>query len=52
MYFHFLSLVATCAAGTGKGTPAVTAIDKNQLTWKLSVPANDRKKPLSDEDGF
>ena len=51
-YFRFLSSVATCAAGTGKGTPAVTAIDKNQLTWKLSVPANDRKKPLSDEDGF
>jgi hypothetical protein len=51
MYFCFLSSVATCAAGT-KGTPLVTAINKNQLTWKLSVPANDRKKPLSDKDGF
>jgi hypothetical protein len=50
-YFSFLSSVATCAAG-GKGTPSVNAIDKAQLTWKLSVPANDRKKPLSDEDGF
>lgn len=50
-YFSFLSLVASCAAGT-KGTTPVTTIDKTQLTWKLSVPANDRKKLLSDEDGF
>ena len=51
MYFSFLSSVASCAAGT-KGTTPVTTIDKTQLTWKLSMPANDRKKPLSDEDGF
>ena len=50
-YFQFLSSIAGCATGA-QGIPSVAAIDKTQLTWKLSVPANDRKKPLSDKDGF
>lgn len=50
-YFQFLLSIATCAAAGG-AQPSIAAIDKTQMSWKLSVPANDRKKPLSDEDGF
>ena len=50
-YFQFLSSIAACAAGA-QGMPSVDAIDKTQLSWKLSVPANDRKKPLSTKMAF
>jgi hypothetical protein len=50
-YDEFLQSVAACAIG-GKGVPSVTAINKAQLSWKLSVPANDRKKALSDAQGY
>jgi len=51
-YVRFLQAIASCAAADGHGIAAVAAINKSQLSWKLSVPANDRKKPLSDEFGF
>jgi len=50
-YDEFLLSIATCAIG-GKGVPSVTAINKTQLSWKLSVPANNRKKALSNEQGY
>jgi hypothetical protein len=50
-YDEFLQSIATCTISS-KGVPSVSAIDKTQLSWKLSVPANDRKKVISNEPGY
>jgi hypothetical protein len=50
-YPEFLQSVTVCAS-VGNSVSSNGAIDKGQLGWKLSVPANDRKKPLSDERGY
>jgi hypothetical protein len=32
--------------------PTIGSINQNQLTWRQSVPASDKKKPLSNLDGY
>ena len=48
---EFLQSLASCCA-EGHYAPTITSINHHQLFWKLQVPANDRKRPLSTEDGF
>ena len=48
---EFLQLVATCASDSNHIFP-VASINQGQLLWKLNVPANDKKKPLSNEQGY
>lgn len=50
-HLEFLSLLAACAVDTGFSA-AVTTINQSQLVWKLITPANDKKKPLSSEQGY
>ncbi|KIK04473.1 hypothetical protein K443DRAFT_57212, partial [Laccaria amethystina LaAM-08-1] len=47
----FLQSLASCCV-EGHYAPTITSINHHQLFWKLQVPANDRKRPLSTEDGF
>ena len=48
---EFLSLVATAAAEKNT-TAGIGSVNQSQLLWKLNVPANDKKKPLSNEQGY
>ncbi|KAF8165967.1 hypothetical protein B0H34DRAFT_780604 [Crassisporium funariophilum] len=48
---EFLQLLAACAVKKNF-IPAVSSINQNQLFWKLLVPANDKKKPLYNEQGY
>ena len=48
---EFLRLLATCA-DDGNAVPNVVSINQAQLLWKLNVPANDKKKPLANGQGY
>jgi hypothetical protein len=50
-HHEFLQLLAACAVEKNF-IPAVSSINQNQLFWKLLVPANDKKKPLYNEQGY
>ncbi|KAJ3500782.1 hypothetical protein NLJ89_g9638 [Agrocybe chaxingu] len=49
-HHRFLQSVVTCASDNA--ISSVNAINQQQLTWKLHVPANDKKKPLANADGY
>ncbi|KAG6901166.1 hypothetical protein C0995_016182 [Termitomyces sp. Mi166 len=50
-YKEFLKLVATC--GTSPNYyPLITSINQTQLYWKLSVPLNNKKKPLENANSY
>ena len=48
----FLGLLAACAVDQPHFSASIEAIVQSQLTWKLNTPANDKKKPLSTEQGY
>ncbi|CAA7258478.1 unnamed protein product [Cyclocybe aegerita] len=48
---EFLQSVVACAA-SGTHVPSINAINQLQLFWKLNVPANDKKKPLANVQGY
>jgi len=49
-HFEFLQLIASAA--TEKNIPIINSINQAQLLWKLNVPANDKKKLLTNEQGY
>lgn len=48
---EFLQLVANCGVAANYA-PTIGSINQSQLTWKQSVPASDKKKPLSNLDSY
>jgi len=48
---EFLHLLAACA-DDGNKVPNVVSINQALLLWKLNVPANDKKKPLANGQGY
>ncbi|CAA7264084.1 unnamed protein product [Cyclocybe aegerita] len=48
---EFLQSVVACAA-SGTHVPSINAINQSQLFWKLNVPANNKKKPLANVQGY
>jgi hypothetical protein len=50
-HHEFLQLLAACAVEKNF-IPAVSSVNQNQLFWKLLVPANDKKKPHYNEQGY
>jgi hypothetical protein len=48
---EFLQLVANCGVAANYAL-TISSINQSQLTWKQSVPASDKKKPLSSLDGY
>lgn len=50
-HLEFLGLLAACAVEPGFSA-SIAAINQSLLVWKLNTPANDKKKPLSSEQGY
>ncbi|KIJ97316.1 hypothetical protein K443DRAFT_9972 [Laccaria amethystina LaAM-08-1] len=50
-HIEFLQSLASCSV-EGSYAPTITLINQEQLFWKQQVPANDKKKPLTNEVGY
>lgn len=48
---EFLQFLASCSV-EGSYAPTIASINQEQLFWKQQVPANDKKKPLTNEVGY
>ncbi|EDQ99206.1 uncharacterized protein LACBIDRAFT_316809 [Laccaria bicolor S238N-H82] len=48
---EFLQSLASCSV-EGSYAPTIASINQEQLFWKQQVPANDKKKPLTNEVGY
>ena len=48
---EFLQSLASCSI-EGSYTPTIASINQEQLFWKQQVPANDKKKLLTNEVGY
>ena len=48
---EFLQSLASCSI-EGSYAPTITSINQEQLFWKQQVPANNKKKPLTNEVGY
>ena len=49
---EFLRLLAAACADDSNTAPNVASINQAVLLWKLNVPANDKKKPLANGQGY